>query len=411
MKAVVFHDVGDIRLEDVPEPRIREPQDAIVRITTSAICGTDLHAVRGTVPGMVPGTVLGHEAVAVVEEVGPDVHSLFPGDRVVVPSTIACGYCSYCREAYYAQCDNANPNGHLAGTAYYGGPRDSGPFDGLQAEYARVPFAPINLVKLPDEVSDDAAILLSDVFPTGYFGAEMAHVRPGRTVAVFGCGPVGQFAITSAFLRNAGRVFAVDTVPSRLEMAECQGAEVIDYNKVDPVEAIRHLTGDIGVDRAIDAVGVDANAPTSGPAAKQAQALRPRFDEEVREVAPRQNPRNGNWLPGNAPSQALRWALDSLAKAGTLSIVGVYPPTMRQFLIGQAMSKNLAVNMGNCHHRRYIPRLLEIVRAGQIRPELLLTQQRPLADAIDAYRRFDRREAGWTKVALRHQVQQALKAA
>lgn len=190
MKAVVFHDVGDIRLEDVPEPKLEQSTDAIVRLTASAICGTDLHFVRGTVPGMRDGTILGHEGVGVVEAVGPDVRNIAVGDRVVIPSTIACGYCSYCRDGYYAQCDNANPNGTSAGTAFYGGPLDSGAFNGLQAEKARVPYAHVNLVKLPDDVSDDQAILLSDIFPTGYFGADLADIKPGHTIAVFGCGPV-----------------------------------------------------------------------------------------------------------------------------------------------------------------------------------------------------------------------------
>src|SRR5712692_1701386 len=191
MKAVVFHGVGDIRLDDVPQPRIEEPTDAIVHLTASAICGTDLHLIRGTVPHMKPGTTLGHEGVGLVEEVGSDVRNLNVGDRVVIPSTIACGYCSYCRDGYYSQCDKANPNGPQAGTAFYGGPQESGPFDGLQAEYARIPFAHAGLVKLPEEVSDDQAILISDIFPTGYFGAELAEIEPGDTVAIFGCGPVG----------------------------------------------------------------------------------------------------------------------------------------------------------------------------------------------------------------------------
>src|SRR3954468_5247442 len=186
MKAVVFHGVGDIRLEDVAEPRIQKPSDAIVRITASAICGTDLHMIRGTVSGMKPGTILGHEAVGGVEDLGPDVRNLKKGDRVVVPSTISCGYCSYCRAGYNSQCDNANPNGAHAGTAFFGGPKESGPFDGLQAEYARVPFANAGLLKLPDLIEDDCAILLSDIFPTGWFGAQLAEVTPGDTVAVFG---------------------------------------------------------------------------------------------------------------------------------------------------------------------------------------------------------------------------------
>src|SRR6266851_176517 len=219
-----------------------------------AICGTDLHMVRGTLPGMKAGTILGHEGVGVVEALGPQARNLSIGDRVIIPSTIACGSCVYCRAGYYAQCDEANPNGMLAGTAFYGGPQPSGPFNGLQAEKARVPFAHVNLVKLPDEVSDDQAILLSDIFPTGYFGADIAEIDGGDTVAVFGCGPVGQFTIASARLMSAGRIFAVDTIPSRLEMARAQGAEVIDFNVDDAVAVIRDLTGGSGADRVIDAV-------------------------------------------------------------------------------------------------------------------------------------------------------------
>src|SRR5437660_8049666 len=284
MKAVVYHGVGDIRLDNIKEPTLKHDFDAIVRLTASAICGTDLHFVRGTVPGMQEGTVLGHEGVGVVEEVGKAVRNVKSGDRVVIPSTIACGYCSYCRAGYYAQCDNANPNGPLAGTAFFGGPKTSGPFHGLQAEFARVPFANIGLVKLPEEVTDDQAILTSDIFPTGYFGADIANIHPGATVAVFGCGPVGQFAIASCKLMNAGRILAIDTIPTRLEMAQDQGPEIIDFRSEDPVEAIRELTGGIGVDRAIDAVGVDATRPDKGPARHREKEKQ--FDEELRKIAP-----------------------------------------------------------------------------------------------------------------------------
>ena len=215
MKAIVFHGVGDVRLEDVNEPKIKEPTDAIVRLTASAICGTDLHMIRGTLPGMKPGTILGHEGVGVVEEVGKAVRNFRAGDRVVIPSTIGCGYCSYCRSGYFAQCDVANPNGRDAGTAFFGGPATSGPFDGLQAELARVPFASVNLYKLPDEVADEQAILLSDIFPTSYFGAELTGIKPGNTVAVFGCGPVGQLAIAALKHLGAGRIFAIDCIASR----------------------------------------------------------------------------------------------------------------------------------------------------------------------------------------------------
>jgi threonine dehydrogenase-like Zn-dependent dehydrogenase len=407
MKAVVFHGVGDIRLDDVSEPKIVKPTDALVRITASAICGTDLHMVRGTVAGMKPGTILGHEAVAIVEETGKDIRNLRVGDRVVVPSTIACGYCSYCRSGYQSQCDNANPNGSHAGTAFFGGPASSGPFQGLQAEYARIPFAATSLMKLPDAIDDDRAILLSDIFPTAYYGADLAEIKDGDTVVVFGCGPVGQFAIASALLHGAGRVFAVDCIESRLEMARGQGAEVIDFNRDDPVALLQRMTGGIGPDRAIDAVGVDAVAPSSGPAAKEAKEHRSQFRQEVKQVAPKTNPDGELWRPGDAPSQVLDWAVKSLAKAGTLAIIGVYPETGRFFSIGEAMEKNLTIKAGNCPHRAYLPRLIELVASGAIDPAAILTQTEPLVDAIEAYKAFDRRESGWVKVELKPQAAQA----
>ncbi|MCU0570101.1 MAG: glutathione-dependent formaldehyde dehydrogenase [Oculatellaceae cyanobacterium Prado106] len=400
MKAVVFHGIGDIRLDDVPEPKIQEPTDAIIRLTASAICGTDLHMIRGTFPGMLPGTILGHEGVGIVEAVGTNVRNLRVGDRVVVPSTIACGHCSYCRSGYQSQCDNANPNGAQAGTAFFGGPQPTGPFNGLQAEYARIPYANAGLVKLPKEVDDNQAIMISDIFPTAYFGAELAEIQPGDTVAIFGCGPVGQFAIASAQLLGAGRVLAIDTIPSRLEMAQAQGAEIIDFNREDPIEAIRSLTGGIGVDRAIDAVGVDAVAPNSGPAAELAQQQAGQFQQELQQIAPETHPQNGNWHPGNAPSQALEWAVQGLAKAGTLSIIGVYPLTHKFFPIGMAMNKNLTLKMGNCNHRRYIPSLVDLVRSGTVNPTQILTQVEPMAHVIDAYKAFDQRKPGWVKVEL-----------
>lgn len=400
MKAVVFHDVGDIRLEDVPEPKIEQPGDAIVRITVSAICGTDLHFVRGTFAGMQAGTILGHEAVGIVEAVGSEVRNLSVGDRVVIPSTIACGYCSYCRAGYYSQCDNANPNGPAAGTSFYGGPQPTGPFNGLQAEKARVPSASINLVKLPEQVTDDQAILLSDIFPTGYFGADLAGIKHGHTVAVFGCGPVGQFAIASAKLMGAGRVLAVDNLPDRLAMAKRQGAEVINFDEEDPVKVIMSLTGGIGADCAIDAVGVDAECPHHGPAAKQAAEQADEFEKEREAVAPVQHPDGPNWHPGQAPSQAQQWAVQALAKAGTLSIIGVYPPADTSFPIGSAMNKNLTIRMGNCNHRKYIPDLIELVRTSAIDPTAIITQREGMESVIDAYKAFDQRRPGWLKVAL-----------
>jgi threonine dehydrogenase-like Zn-dependent dehydrogenase len=400
MKAVVFHGVGDIRLDSVSDPKIQEPTDAIIRLTASAICGTDLHFVRGTFPGMKPGTILGHEGVGVVEELGKDVRNFQVGDRVVIGSTIGCGWCSYCRAGYYSQCDVANPNGPQAGTAFFGGPKDTGPFQGLQAERARVPFAHTGLVKLPDEVTDDQAILLSDIFPTGYFGAEIAEIDDGDTVAIFGCGPVGQFAIASARLLGAGRILAVDTVASRLEMARAQGAEVIDFNEEDPVETIRRLTGGIGVDRAIDAVGVDAVRPEHGPG-KPARQQAKQFDQELKEIAPEAHPDGENWRPGNAPSQVLQWGVQALAKAGTFAIIGVYPPTAHSFPIGKAMNRNLTITMGNCPHRKYLPRLVDLVQSGTVHPEKILTRREPLTSVLEAYKAFDLRQPGWIKVELK----------
>jgi threonine dehydrogenase-like Zn-dependent dehydrogenase len=400
MKAVVFHAIGDIRVDEVPEPSIQAPTDAIVRITSSAICGTDLHMVRGTLPGMKPGTILGHEGVGVVKALGPDVRNLKVGERVLIPSTIACGSCSYCRAGYYAQCDVANPNGNRAGTAFYGGIAQSGPFHGLQAEEARIPFAHVNLVKLPDSITDEQAILLSDIAPTGWFGADLAEITEGDNVAVFGCGPVGQFAIMGAKLMGAGRIFAVDRVPDRLEAARGQGAEIVNFDEEEPVETLVRLTGGIGVDRAIDAVGVDAVHADHGPAAGKAQAQEERFRQEVKQVAPEANVDGADWTPGNAPSQALTWAVEALAKAGTLSVIGVYPPTAQTFPIGMAMMKNLTLKMGNCNHRKYIPHLLELVESGVIHPETVLSKFEGLTDALSAYRAFDKRQPGWMKVEL-----------
>ncbi len=400
MKAVVFHGIGDIRLDDVPEPKVEQPTDAVIRITASAICGTDLHMIRGTFPGMEAGTILGHEAVGVVEQLGPMVRNFDVGDRVVVTSTIACGFCSYCRSGYFSQCDTANPQGKRAGTAFFGGPGPSGPFNGLQAEKARIPYAHVNMVKLPDEVNDDQAILLSDIFPTGWFGAELADIEEGRTVAVFGCGPVGQFAIASARMLGAGRVIAVDHRDDRLAMARRQGAECVNFDREDPVETILAMTGGIGVDRVIDAVGVDAEHAHAGPAAEKAVQQQKTFEAEVQKVAPEQHPHDGQWQPGDAPSQALQWAVQALAKAGTLSIIGVYPPSMDSFPLGEAMNKNITIKMGNCNHRRYVPHLIELVRSGAIDPTEVLTEIEPLSEVIGAYEAFDRREPGWVKVEL-----------
>lgn len=401
MKAVVFHDIGDIRLEEVAKPKIQDPYDAIVKITTSAICGTDLHFIRGTVSPLKKGTILGHEAVGIVEEVGKEIKNLREGERVIVPSTVACGYCWMCRKGFYSQCDVANPNGPESGTVFFGGPKESGPLQGCQAEYVRVPFANNNLVKLSHDVSDDKAILLSDIFPTAYFGADIAQVKVGDVVAVLGCGPVGQFVITSCKLLGASRIFAIDFIPSRLDLARKQGAECINLNEEDPVEVIKEATKGKLADVVIDAVGVDAQCPSHGPAAKAASQLKDEYQQELQIVAPKANPNNGNWVPGDGPSHALRTGVELVSKCGTISIIGVYPQTSQVYPIGKAMNKNLRLVMGNCPHRAYIPRLLEMVQAGIVDPTLILSNTEELMNAIEAYKEFDKREHGWIKVALK----------
>ena len=327
MQAVVFHGIGDIRLDNVPDPKIKDDTDAIVRITSSAICGTDLHFVRGTVPGLKKGTVLGHEAVGIVEEIGKGVRNLRVGDRVVVPSTVGCGYCSYCRAGYFAKCDNANPKGNRAPTVFFGGPAENGGLDGLQAERARIPFANVGLVKLPESVTDDQAILISDIFPTAYFGARLAEVKEGDTVCVFGCGPVGSSRsgreAHARWPRVRGRL--CDVTARDGARSGCRSRQLRRGGSDG---------GDRRVDRGCGRRSRDrrgwrrraARAPWS--AGKKAKKQASEFEEEVKTVAPEQNPKGENWKPGDGPSQVLRWAVEVIAKAGSLGIIGVYPPTM-----------------------------------------------------------------------------------
>jgi threonine dehydrogenase-like Zn-dependent dehydrogenase len=399
MRAVVWHGIGDIRMDSVSDPSLIDPTDAIVKITRSAICGTDLHMVRGTFSGMNEGTILGHEAVGVVTEVGAAVRGFQPGDRVLVCSTISCGVCAQCRTGNTAQCDNANSNGPQAGTAFFGGPAATGPTHGLQAESARIPWAAHTLLPLPDQITDDQAILLSDIFPTSWFGAELAGIKKGDTVAVFGAGVVGQFAIAAAFLQGAGRVIAVDGNETRLATALNQNAEIINFNRDDPLEVIRDLTLGAGVDAVIDAVGVDAQSPRSGRAAPAAEAVA-QFEDQVDQVAPDADPDGSLWVPGDAPGQVLEWAVAAVAKSGRIGIIGVYPPTFTSFPIGAAMAKNLTVRMGNCNHRAITPPLLDLVVSGQFDPTRFITQEAEIVGAIDAYESFDRRDAGWLKTVL-----------
>lgn len=400
MKAVVWHGIGDIRLDEVPDPQILDENDAIIDITRSAICGTDLHFVRGTMAPMTEGTILGHEAVGVVTEVGSAVRGLTPGDRVVVASTISCGRCRYCRMGQTAQCDVANPNGPQAGTCFFGGPSTTGPVNGLQAEKARIPWAANTLVPLPDSVSDEQAILLSDIFPTAWFGAELAGVTRGDTVLVLGAGVVGQLAIESAKRQGAGRVLVIDRVQTRLAQALAQHAEVIDFDTEDPVQVVMDLTGGVGVDRVIDCVGVDAQRPQRGPAAEQAEQQAEGFAQEVRQTAPDADPQGDQWVPGNAPSQAAQWAVQCVAKNGQIGVIGVYSPDMTSYPIGAAMNKNLTIRMGNCDHRTTIPPLVDLVATGVVDLTRYISQDEPTGSAIDAYQHFDRRDEGWLKTVL-----------
>lgn len=398
MKAVIYRGVGNVALEDVPEPKIQKPTDAIVRVTSSAICGTDLHFVRGTFPGMKEGRILGHEAVGIVEEVGNSVRNLRKGDRIVVPSTVGCGSCVYCRAGYHSQCNVANPNGPSGGTVFFGGPEAAGGLDGLQAEFARIPYAGATLVRLPEEITEDQAVLMSDILPTSYMAAVMAEIKPSDTVAIFGCGPVGLFAITCAQHLGAGRVFAVDNVPSRLEMAREHGAEIINFDREDPIAVLKDLTNGSGPDRTIDAVGVDAAPATLGPASRNNNVQE--LKSELQATAPEGFAQDEAFQPGGAPSQALKWAIESVAKAGTVSVIGVYSSAVQGFPIEQILEKNLTLKAGNCNHRRYMPEMIELVRSGVIRPEQFLTQKAPIQSAIDAYRSFARHEPGWIKVKL-----------
>lgn len=401
MKALVFKGIGSIALEEVKEPRLKEQTDAIVALTKSAICGTDLHMIRGTISGMKKGTILGHEGVGVVEKIGKAVKNFRVGDRVIIPSTIACGECDYCKECIYSQCDKANPNGPNSGTAFYGGPKETGPFNGMQAEKVRVPFADTSLIAIPDDVTDDQVILLSDILPTAYMAVEMADVNPSDTVAVFGCGPVGQLVIFCLKQSSVHKIFAIDRIPSRLEKARQQGATVINFDEKDPVEALRNLTNNKGPTKIIDAVGIDAEQPHySLIDAITHAAVHKEFKKEVKKIAPKTNAHEGNWVPGNGPSQVLQWAVKAVAKNGLISIIGVYSDLLKTFPIGEATGKNLTIRMGDCNHRKYIPILIKWVQDKVFDSRNFVSHNLPLTDIVKAYKHFDKRDNDWIKVVV-----------
>src|SRR6266508_649793 len=352
MRALVYEGPYRVRVAEKAEPSIEHPDDVVLRVTRAAICGSDLHLFHGLVPDTRVGTTFGHEFTGVVEEAGPGVRSLARGDRVVVPFNISCGTCFYCRRGLYGDCESSNPANELA-CGVYGYSHTTGGYDGGQAEYVRVPFADVGPMKIADDLEDEDVLLLSDVLPTGYQAAEMGGVKEGHTVAVFGCGPVGLVAARSAFLLGATRVVALDRVEARLRMAErWAGAETIDLRREkDPVAALKSWSGGRGPDVCIDAVALD-------------------------------------------------WAIHAVRKGGTVSIVGVYGPPANLVPIGVAMNKGLTLRMAQANVKRYMPHLLEHVRAGRLDGRALITHRLPLERAAKAYELFDRKEDGCVKCVL-----------
>jgi threonine dehydrogenase-like Zn-dependent dehydrogenase len=374
MKAVCWYGTHDVRVETVPEPKLLNKRDAIVKITSTAICGSDLHIYDGYIPGMRRGDILGHEFMGEVLEVGKEVRNLKKGDRVVVPFTICCGHCFYCQKELWSLCDNSNPNAGVAAALYgssggglFGYSHIYGGFAGGQAEYARVPFADIGPLRVPPELRDDQALFLSDIFPTGYMAAENCQIQPGDVVAVWGCGPVGQFAIRSAWLLGAERVIALDNVPTRLDLARQGKADVLNYGDIDVVEKLKEMTGGRGPDACIDAVGMEAHGTS-------VDAVYDRAKQKLRLETDR--------------SHALRQAIQACRKGGTVSIPGVYGGVIDKFPIGAAFAKGLTFKMGQTHAPKYMKLLLERVSRGEIDPSFLITHRFSLDRAAEGYETF-----------------------
>ncbi|AFZ36884.1 S-(hydroxymethyl)glutathione dehydrogenase [Stanieria cyanosphaera PCC 7437] len=388
MKAVCWYGRHDVRVKSVPDPKILNPRDAIIKITSTAICGSDLHLYEGNIPTMESGDILGHEFMGEVVEVGQGVKNLNIGDRVVVPFTISCGGCFFCKRDLWSLCDNSNPNAWMAEKFYghspsglFGYSHLLGGYAGGQAEYARVPYADVGPLKIPDGLSDEQVLFLTDIFPTGYMAAENADIEPGDTVAVWGCGPVGQFAIQSAYMLGAERVIAIDRVPERLKMAKEQGkAEIINYEEVDAGEALKEMTGGRGPDRCIDAVGMEAHGT-------DAMAM---YDKVAQAVK----------LETGRPT-ALRQAIVACRKGGTVSIPGVYGGFVDKVPLGAVVNKALTLRSGQTHVHKYLRPLLERIQNGEIDPSFVISHRLNLDDAPKAYEIFRNKQDNCTKVVLK----------
>jgi threonine dehydrogenase-like Zn-dependent dehydrogenase len=388
MRALCWYGKNDVRIDTVPDPKILNPRDAIINVTATAICGSDLHLYNGYIPTMEKGDILGHEFMGEVVETGADCRSLKVGDRVVVPFTIACGNCFFCRKELWSLCDNSNPNARVAERLYgfspsglFGYSHMLGGYAGGQAEYVRVPFADVGPIKVPDGLADEQVLFLSDIFPTGYMAAENCDIQPGDTIAVWGCGPVGQFAIKSAYLLGAERVIAIDSVPERLRLAQDEGkAETLDFNDEDVFDKLKEMTRGRGPDACIDAVGLEAHGTTL-------DALYDRAKTAI-------------YLATDRP-HALRQAINACRKGGTVSIPGVYGGFLDKIPFGAAFAKGLTFRMGQTHVHRYLRPLLERIRKGEIDPSFIITHRMPLTDAPHGYEIFKRKQDHCIKIVLK----------
>ena len=388
MKALCWFGKNDVRVEDVPEPKIINPRDAIIKVTRTAICGSDLHLLDGYVPAMLKGDIMGHEFMGEVVETGSEVKIVQKGDRVVVPFTISCGSCFFCIRGQYSLCDNTNPDAGKAEAVYgysgaglFGFSHLYGGYAGGQAEYVRVPFADVGPVKIPDGLEDEQVLFLSDIFPTGYMAAENCDIQPGDTVAVWGCGPVGQFAIKSAYLLGAERVIGIDWVPERLRMAIEEGkAEVLNFLDVDVFDKLKEMTGGIGPDACIDAVGMEAHGHGSvGAWIDKAKAAL--------------------MLATDRPT-ALRQAINACRKGGTVSVPGVYGGFLDKIPFGAAFAKGLTLKMGQTHVQKYLRPLLELIERGDIDPSFVITHRLRLQDAPHGYDIFKHKEDECIKIVM-----------